>query len=135
MPELAERFPRRVRLTKRSEFDTALARGFRVHGTFLVVHVLPNELAHARLGLTVSRRLGNAAVRNRTKRRLRELFRRELRPRLDRDLRPADVVVRALPPAASADLAALRDELDRALSRWAAAGFGGRGSRRGRRDA
>jgi ribonuclease P protein component len=41
----------------------------------LVVYALPNELAHARLGLSVPRRVGGAAARNRIKRLLREVFR------------------------------------------------------------
>jgi ribonuclease P protein component len=45
------------------------------------------DSAVARLGITVSRRIGNAVIRNRVKRRVRECFRLELRalfpPRTD----------------------------------------------------
>jgi len=41
--------------------------------------VLPNELPFCRLGLAVSRKVGNAVVRNRIKRRLREIFRKQLK--------------------------------------------------------
>jgi ribonuclease P protein component len=53
--------------------------------------------ARPRLGVTVSRRVGNAIVRNRVKRRIREWFRRE------RETLPAgsEVVVIARPDAAS----------------------------------
>jgi ribonuclease P protein component len=43
--------------------------------------MLPDQTI-ARLGLAVSRQVGNAVVRNRIKRRLRESFRRCLRPAL-----------------------------------------------------
>ena len=54
---------------------------------------LPNEIGYPRLGITVTRKVGNAVVRNRIKRAVRELFRR------NRDLltRPVDLVVHARP--------------------------------------
>jgi len=60
----------------------------------LVVHGRQSELRHARLGLTVSRRVGNAVVRNRWKRAIREAF-RLVRHRLP----PLDLVVAPRPAA------------------------------------
>lgn len=37
---------------------------------------LPNSLGYSRLGLTVTRKVGPAVIRNRVKRRLREAYRR-----------------------------------------------------------
>ena len=41
----------------------------------LVIYVARNELGHTRLGLSVSRKVGKAVLRNRIKRLLREAFR------------------------------------------------------------
>jgi ribonuclease P protein component len=41
----------------------------------LVVRVLPNGLDHSRFSFQVSKRIGNAVIRNRVRRRLREVVR------------------------------------------------------------
>lgn len=71
----------------------------------------------ARLGVTVSRRVGNAVVRTRVKRRIREWFRR------NRDHAPLlrDLVVIARPAASSLAYSALESELEGALQRVAKA--------------
>ena len=71
-----ERFPRRCRLRKREEFKHAFAEGRKITGFHFRIVVCQNSLGYPRLGLAVSRRVGNSVVRNRTKRRIRELFRR-----------------------------------------------------------
>jgi ribonuclease P protein component len=74
-------FPKSVRLRKSGEFDAVYGVRQSAGDGVLVVHGRSNGLPHARLGLTVSRRIGNAVVRNRWKRVLREAF-RQLRQRL-----------------------------------------------------
>ena len=58
--------------------------GVRFSGPHFVVYAgnLENEPERSRLGVTVSRRVGIAVVRNRVKRRVRECFRKELRAQM-----------------------------------------------------
>jgi ribonuclease P protein component len=65
-----------------------------------------------RLGLTVSRKIGGAVVRNRMKRRLRALA-RELLP--ESGLGGADLVLIGRPGGIERDYGLLRDELRKAL--------------------
>jgi ribonuclease P protein component len=89
---VARTFPKSVRLRKSKEFEAVYGVRQSAGDSTLVVHGRFNGLSHARLGLTVSRRVGNAVVRNRWKRALREAF-RQVRHRL-----PAlDVVVAPRP--------------------------------------
>ncbi len=69
--------------------------------------------AEPRVGLVVSRAVGNAVTRNRVKRRLRHLA----RARLAGLPAGSTLVLRALPAAASASSADLARDLDRALGR------------------
>lgn len=70
-------FRKEHRLSHALEFRRVQDEGVRVSkGPVLFVGV-KNEAGHARLGLTVGRRVGNAVRRNRIKRMLREAFRME----------------------------------------------------------
>jgi ribonuclease P protein component len=65
------------RLKRRSDFRAA-AEGLRVSGGAFVLQARQragDEAAAIRVGFTVSRQVGNAAVRNRVRRRLREIVR------------------------------------------------------------
>lgn len=68
-------FPKRMRILRPSEFDRVMRSRVSAVDGLLRVYGAANELGHARLGLTVSRRMGVAVERNRWKRALREAFR------------------------------------------------------------
>ena len=94
-------------LRARRDFVHVQSRGRRFKGRHAVVLVAPNHLDEARVGITVSRRVGNAVVRNRVRRRIREILRHH-RALL---CRGHDHVVVAFPRAASAPFAAFSEEL------------------------
>ena len=76
-PVVAKRytFPPSHRLGGKLAFRAVFDYGQKASKGPLTAHVRPNGLGHPRLGLTVPRRVGNAATRNRVKRMLRETYR------------------------------------------------------------
>ena len=78
-----QRFRRADRLKKRFEFRGVQLRGRRIHTAHFLIVLQPNLLANTRLGITVTKKVGNAVQRNRVKRVVREVFRthRALFPR------------------------------------------------------
>lgn len=100
-----------MRLRRRSEF-LAAARGARLNRAAFVLQALvrpePERAGIIGIGLTVTRKIGNAVVRNRARRRLREA----LRLVLPGPARPAmDYVVVARPPALTFPFDGLQSEL------------------------
>jgi ribonuclease P protein component len=74
----------------------------------VTLHFVPNEGGEARVGVTVSRKVGGSVVRHRIKRRILEAYRQWP----ERRALPAwDFVVHVKPGAAEAGFAALRAEL------------------------
>ncbi|HTR15770.1 MAG TPA: ribonuclease P protein component [Acetobacteraceae bacterium] len=72
--------PAPLRLKRRAEFLKVAAKGRKAAVPGLVLQALPRgDDAPARIGFTVTRKVGNAVVRNRTRRRLREAARLLLR--------------------------------------------------------
>ncbi len=105
------------RLHRRADFLLVRRSGVRTQTAHFVVYLvkLPDQSA-ARLGLAVSRQVGNAVVRNRIKRRLRESFRCSLRPVVGPD---GTIVVIARPGAAELMTPEVTAELKPVISRMA----------------
>ena len=102
-------------LQKRADF-LAANRGLRVARPGFVLLVNPNTADELRFGITVTKKIGNAVVRNRMKRRFRALL-RELLPTAG--LPAHDHVLIGREGGVERDFAKLREELTAALERAA----------------
>jgi ribonuclease P protein component len=106
-------------IRKRADF-VAANRGLRVARPGFVLLTYPNGGRGTRFGVTVTKKIGNAVVRNRMKRRFRELLRAALP---GEGLPDHDHVLIGREAGIERDFAQLRAELAAALAR-AAAGKG-----------
>ena len=68
-------FSKEKRLLKNQDFRTVLGRRICVSDGLLKLYIARNDLAIARLGISVGKSCGKAVVRNRLKRLVREAFR------------------------------------------------------------
>jgi len=103
-------FPKQHRLLRRQDFVALSSSTTVFSGRLILVVWQSNTLGYPRLGVTASKRAGNAVVRNRIKRLVREFFRQQrmLLPAVD-----LNVIVRR--QAADAHSAVLFAELLRAF--------------------
>jgi len=74
---MKQTFPKLSRLRKSWEFKRVWKMGCRLHTPHFILLVTENSSQGPRLGLTVSRKIGNAVLRNRVKRHVREFFRQQ----------------------------------------------------------
>lgn len=106
-PERPLGLPPQRRVLRSAEFPRIERQGQRAGGTLLVVvGRLRRDGRPGRVGLTVSKKVGGAVVRNRVRRRLKEIMRRH-KEWLD----ARDLLVIARPEAAAATQVALQAEL------------------------
>ena len=111
-PGAGERLLPAERLRRRADYLRCYRTGRRRHGAAALIYFAPNPLGHPRLGITASRKVGNAVVRQRLKRRIREIYRRWT----DRaKLPPLDLVVHLKNEAGTTTFQALQAELERLL--------------------
>ena len=102
------------RLRKPRDFAAVRHEGKSWADRLLVLVARRTDRQHCRFGFSVSKRVGNAVVRNRVKRRLREAARVEFLPRLESGW---DFVVIARKDAADADYRRLNRSLMRLFRR------------------
>ena len=107
--------PAQYRMTRSTEFGVTVSHGAKAAQPDLVLYTWFDETGEPgpRIGLVVSKAVGNAVQRHRVSRRLRHAARTMLG-----DLDPADrVVIRALPSSRNAISPRLEQELRTALQR------------------
>lgn len=88
-----KRFLSVYRMRRGADFQRAYQRRCAASDGLLLLHAVENGLPHSRLGLSVSRKVGSAVVRNRWKRLSREAF------RLSRESLPAGLDLVIIPKA------------------------------------
>ena len=100
-------FPKEERLLNRKDFVNLNRLGKRYHTGHFTVIFKKNRLGITRLGITISKKTGNAVERNKIKRLVREFY------RLHKDIFPqrTDVVVMAKKGACDLDYWKIKEEL------------------------
>jgi len=68
-------FSQQERMLKRPDFLECFARGRKKNSANFIIFYQDRRIGHPRIGITVSKKVGNAVRRNRIKRLLREFFR------------------------------------------------------------
>lgn len=108
------RLTKAMRLRRRPEFVSVQSSGRKVHGKLFMALVAQSSTSSSvgRVGLTVTKRIGNAVTRNRIKRRTREWLRRNGWVPAGRD-----VVLVAKDGAAGASSAEIAADLARLVPR------------------
>ncbi|MDQ1285677.1 MAG: ribonuclease protein component [Thermodesulfobacteriota bacterium] len=99
------------RIRRSGDFRKVMADGRKLRAPHFVVRWCLNGLGTTRLGLTVSKKVGNSCARNRVKRRLREYFRHN-KCRLPSGI---DVVIIATNGSSDLKTCDIFEELNRAL--------------------
>jgi ribonuclease P protein component len=107
--------PPPARLKRRADFLRVAAKGRKAPMRGVVLQALKrDDTAPARLGFTVTKKVGNAVVRNRTRRRLKEAARLLLR---QQPVCGVDLVLIGRDATRARPFAALQDDIRRALAR------------------
>jgi len=74
----SERLRRAQRIKRRADFRAVQGTGTRAHTRSFLILLRPSAVGERRVGITVTKKVGNAVARNRIKRVVREVFRRNL---------------------------------------------------------
>ena len=107
---MSQKFSKSERILKSRDFRNILENGRKTVSRHVVLFTKDAATDNSRLGLVVSKRVGNAVARNAVKRCIREWFRTRPQPQLD-------IVVLARHSAANADYQRMCVDLDRCLKR------------------
>jgi ribonuclease P protein component len=116
-----EGLPKEARLRKRPAFTNVYRAGRKLQGRRFVVFAAPAATGGVRLGITTTKKVGDAVVRNHLRRQVREIYRRWRAAKKVLHGGGLELVVNVTEQAPGASFATLRDELEPLLSRAAGA--------------
>ncbi|AWR20628.1 MAG: ribonuclease P protein component [Aurantimicrobium sp.] len=102
------------RLALPTDFRRITRRGTKQTSSLVVAYAAPSDRGLSRFGIVTSKALGNAPTRNRVRRQLRAIAWEV------KDARSADIVIRALPAAATASWEDLHADVLRTLEKLSA---------------
>ncbi len=105
------------KLRNSQQFRRVYDQGQRFHTPHFSAFILRTEGSERRIGITVTRKIGNAVVRNRCKRRLREIIRRYAATAAADDAFGYDLVINAKSALAEAEFQELEAGFQRVMSR------------------
>lgn len=101
---------KKQRIKDNKEFQQIFKKGTSYANRQFVVYILPTEEPYFRIGQSVSKKVGNAVVRNRIKRYIRQTF-----LELKDDVQPANYIIIARNPAATLDFHQTKKSLEHVL--------------------
>lgn len=110
------------RVCSSRQFRKIYSEGIRFNTPFFTAFTLPNDLGSKRFGITVTRRIGNAVIRNRCKRRMRAVFQewgqpwRQQQPQTENAL-GLDLIINVKSELLKAEYSALVEAFARTLER------------------
>jgi ribonuclease P protein component len=76
MSEVSQEFPKTDRILKRALFRRVYEQGRKIQFRYFTAFILAKQDNGARIGVTTTRKIGNAVQRNRARRLVREAFRK-----------------------------------------------------------
>src|SRR5712692_2414536 len=76
MTDVSEKFPKSDRILKRDLFRRVYEQGRKIQSRYFTAFLAANQTGNPRIGITVTRKIGNSVERNRARRLLREAFRK-----------------------------------------------------------
>ena len=104
-------WPKDYRLRKTSHYQYVQKKGAQWRSKHLIVLFVPGQQTNSRIGITVSKKVGNAVVRNRVKRKIREGIRQEYTNLTNL----CDIVIIAKKSAAIANTRTIQNEIVRSF--------------------
>jgi ribonuclease P protein component len=109
---MSDTYGKEHRIIKRTDFETIYRKGLRFSNAKFRIHILDQEPnSFGRLGLSITKRVGNAVVRNRLKRAIREWFRKK-----KDTFQGLDIIVSAKTDSVELDASEISKYLDHLIS-------------------